>query len=130
MWTQPIYDRTQEDIDNKTSKGYMNYKDMNRIEGNIEYIAELMAVSVETKKWTTLTVPTSEDFTRIKSNIDVLKSKISFTNYGANPDNPINTFDKVNTIEALIFAIQGDFEIVMASTMYAGEEGYANSILI
>lgn len=130
MWIQPIYDRNQNDINNKTSKGYLNYTDMNRIEGNIEYISELMGVSVDTKTWTTLTVPTSNDFTRIKNNINILKDEIYFTSYGDNPENPINTFDKVNMLEAFIDAIEGDYEIIMASFMYAGEDGYTNNILI
>lgn len=130
MWIQPIYDRKQSDIDNKTSKGYMNYTDMNRIEGNIEYIAELMGVSVETKTWTTLTVPTSEDFNRIKNNMSVLEKEITFTSYGNKPDNPINTFTKVNTLEALLEAIKWDWDIIIGNILYAGDNSYAGGVLI
>lgn len=52
-WQEPIYDRSQSDIDNKTKKAFINAEDLNRIETNIEYIASLMGVSVETKKWYT-----------------------------------------------------------------------------
>lgn len=130
MWIQPVYDRTINDVQNKTSKGYLNYTDMNRIEGNIAWIGELMGVSVEIKTWTTLTVPTSADFTRIKDNIELLKEHITFTKYDSSPDNPINTYDKVNQIETLIDAIEGDFEIVLGANLYAGEGTYANSLLI
>lgn len=130
MWNQPIYDRTINDVRNKTTKGYLNYTDMNRIEGNIGYIAELMGISLTTKTWTTLTIPTSADFDRIKSNIETLESHIDFTTYNALPDDPINTYDKVNKIEMMVETIKGDFDIVMGASMYTGENGYAGSILI
>lgn len=129
-WIQPIYDRTQSDIDNKTSKGYLNYTDMNRIENNIGYIAEQMGVSVETKTWTILTMPTSKEMDRIKDNIDLLKKRINFTTYQDCPDDPINTFTKVNTIESLIEAIEGDLILVMGNLLYAGDDSYCSDILI
>lgn len=92
MWQTPIYDRTQSDIDNKTSKGYLNIVDLNRIEGNIEYIANLMGVEVTTKKWEVTSIPYSTDFDRIMNNIKILQEKIIFYKYEAMPKNPINTF--------------------------------------
>lgn len=130
MWQTPIYDRTQSDIDNKTAKGYLNISDLNRIEGNIAYVAEIMGVSVQKKEWNILSLPTSADFTRIGNNIATLEKKIIFTTYEDYPDNPINTFDKVNIIEALIMAIKGDYELILGQTKYCGDSEYANSDLL
>ena len=58
-WTEPIYDRTQEDVDyakNRIAyfkanggitdginlKGCLNYTDVNRIEDNTDYLADLL----------------------------------------------------------------------------------------
>lgn len=130
MWIQPIYDRAQSDVDNKTSKGYLNYTDMNRIEGNIAYIAEIMGVSVETKAWTALTVPSSKDFDRINNNINTLKKVNDFTSYKDLPGNPINTYDKVNLIESLLYAIEYDYELILGNNIYTGDSCYTGDTLI
>lgn len=130
MWQQPIYDRTSKDITDKTNKGYLNYTDMNRIEGNIEFIAELMGVNVITKSWNVLTLPTSADFTRIISNIRKLEDSINFTAYKDSPNHPINTFNKINLIESLIASIKGDYDLILGNWMYCGDSCFTGSDLI
>lgn len=130
MWQTPIYDRTQSDIDNKTSKGYLNVADLNRIENNIAYVAELMGETVTTKSWNKLSLPTSSDFTRIGNNIAQLENNIKFTVYEDYPSNPINTYEKVNIIEALITAIRGDWDLVLGERPYCNDDVYANSTLL
>jgi hypothetical protein len=41
-WVTPITDRTQDDIDNLTSKGYFNISDWTRIDGNITVIKTML----------------------------------------------------------------------------------------
>lgn len=130
MWQQPIYSRTSKDIENKTNKGYLNYTDMNRIEGNIEFIAELMGINVITKSWNVLTLPTSADFTRIINNIKKLENSINFTAYKDPPNHPINTFNKINSIESLIASIKGDYDLVLGNWMYCGDSCFAGTDLI
>ncbi len=129
-WIEPIYDRNESDITNKTSKGYLNVDDLNRIEGNISYIAELMAIEVTTKNWTTVSIPTSSDFQRIGNNINTIKSAITFTTYPDYPDLPINHYEKVNTIESMLEAIEGDYMLILGSLLFCGTEGYAGDNLI
>ena len=129
-WQEPIYDRSQSDIDNKTKKGFINAEDLNRIETNIEYIASLMGVSVETKKWYTYSLPTSNDLTRIGSNIDILKEHVTFTTYPAYPNAPINTFSKFNIIESLIEGIEGDYKLVLGAAVFSGDDSYAGDNFI
>lgn len=91
-WTTPVYDRTKEDValakayntdpsiaDGTTEyKGALNTSDLNRIEGNCEYLAELLYscgytadITVKTN-WTTSDFPTLTQFNRIRSNITKL----------------------------------------------------------
>ena len=130
MWIQPVYDRTQEDIDNRTKKGYLNASDLNRIENNIKYVGELMGKSINSKTWDLLSLPTTADFKRIEKNIKELEASITFTTYENYPQYPINTFGKVNTIESLIASIKGDWELILGSRLYCGDSSYANDNLI
>lgn len=91
-WTTPVYDRTKEDValakayntdpsiaDGITEyKGALNASDLNRIEGNCEYLARLLYscgytadITVKTD-WTTSDFPTLTHFNRIRSNITEL----------------------------------------------------------
>lgn len=90
-WIQPIYDRTEADVDaakaynnaftgnaDAALKGALNASDLNRIESNCEYLAELLRthgytveISVKTD-WTMYDFPTLAEFTRIRNNITKL----------------------------------------------------------
>lgn len=75
-------------------------------------------------------LPSSSEFDRIKSNITALEEGINFTTYKDLPSNPINTFEKVNLIEALIASIKGDFELILGNSMYCGDFEFSNDQLI
>ncbi len=129
-WKQPIYDRTMQDIYDKTKKAYLNVEDLNRIEGNIAYIGVMMAVEVETKTWSKTSLPTAADFVRIGNNIAKLKEHVDYTTYPDYPSVPINNFQKINTIEMLLESIQGDYNIVTGASLFCDDGGYAGDIFI
>lgn len=123
-WIQPVYDRTQADVDYarlKISqwssdyyasdapfvsdlKGCMNVRDLNRIEGNMEYLAERIKIAgydipITVKKWRVADIPTASDLTRI---IDNLVSLIEgWYQQSTAPDAPqtILTYVDANAIE-------------------------------
>ncbi len=129
-WQEPIYDRTRDDIKNKTKKAFINAEDLNRIETNIEYIASLMGVNVETKKWYTYSLPSSGDLTRIGNNIDILKEHVTFTTYPSYPDAPINNYSKFNVVESLLASIEGDYKLVLGAAVFSGDNSYAGDNFI
>ena len=97
-WIEPVYDRTQADVDyakrqvEEWSKGYFsndatfiinlkgafNAQDLNRIEGNMQYVCERLAIAgtkvqITTKAdWNASDIPSSNDIQRIISNLSVL----------------------------------------------------------
>lgn len=86
-WVTPIYDRTAADVtyakanrsNESYNKGALNPGyDLNRIEGNCKYLADLLngygySVSITTKTdWTDDEFPFLADLTRIKQNVDSL----------------------------------------------------------
>lgn len=74
----PITDRTKADVSNKTSKGYINYTDLNRIESNCAYLADQLrgygySVSIQVKTdWTMQDFPYLSEINRIRDNVNTL----------------------------------------------------------
>lgn len=102
-----IFDRTQSDLENGTSKGYYNCTDLNRVEAWCEYLADLLTsysypVSILIKKdWTMTDLPNVNDMERIRSNVN--KIKTAFHAYTDVPEN-LNymTIEKANAIEKIL----------------------------
>lgn len=102
-----IFDRTKNDLEQKTPKSYYNYTDLNRIEAWCEYLANLLTsysypVSITIKKnWTMSDLPNTTDMERIRSNVD--KIKTAFHAYTGVPEN-LNymTIEKANDIEKIL----------------------------
>ncbi len=128
MWILPVYDRTQEDIDNKTSKAFLNASDLNRIEGNSDYLRGLIdGGSFPLHNYTYTSFPTESLMQSIIDNIDTLKAIYPVAGIDDTPDNPLNTFQKINTIERIQWKIMDHIEKTAEARMYCGE-GYANDI--
>lgn len=102
-----IFDRTQNDLEQKTPKGYYNYTDLNRIEAWCEYLANLLTsysypVSIAIKKdWTMSDLPNANDMERIRGNVNGIKT--AFHAYTDVPEN-LNymTIEKANDIEKIL----------------------------
>lgn len=102
-----IFDRTQNDLEESTSKGYYNYTDLNRVEVWCEHLANLLTsysypVSITIKKnWTMSDLPNVNDMERIRSNVNAIKTV--FHAYTEVPEN-LNymTIEKANAIEKIL----------------------------
>ena len=70
---QLIYDRTEQDLTNNTSKAFIAYTDLNRIEGACAELAEILGVTIQTKTWVMSDWRTESDMARLRSNIQTLK---------------------------------------------------------
>jgi len=77
-WITPITDRTAADITNRTPRGFLNASDINRIEGNIAWLANRMRLFnvfttlTTVTNWNTTHVPVISDFVRIHNNLNIL----------------------------------------------------------
>ena len=102
-----IFDRTQNDLEQKTPKSYYNYTDLNRVETWCEYLANLLTsysypVSISIKKnWAMSDLPNVNDIERIRSNVNAIKTV--FHAYTDVPEN-LNymTIEKANDIEKIL----------------------------
>lgn len=120
-----IFDRTQFDIINKTSKGYYNYTDLNRVETWCGYLAEILNhynyhANITTKKdWTMLNFPTESEMERIRQNVNILKQAyFSFTEIPENLD--YMTLQKANDIERILYEIDKILKHMENNFIYAG----------
>lgn len=133
-WQTPIFDRTDEDVlkvqtydligykyltnEQKSEwdnglKGALNYKDLNRIEGNIEYLEDVYgAEGLDIKtNWIYTDIPKTSDFQRILNNIEALSELYEVFDTTPNiPNIPINTYQKINDIEKILYDMYWIFE--------------------
>jgi hypothetical protein len=137
-WITPIIDRTQADVNlvleydnigynnltpeqkavwNAGMKGALNASDLNRIENNIQYLAsilELYNLNIKTN-WQMSDVPRNNDFNRILSNLNALKDKFHLKydiSLPETPDLPLNSYEKINDIENILYIINQSFNFV------------------
>jgi hypothetical protein len=117
-WIEPIYDRSVSDVEyalqkikelrnsgatNTTDlKRCFNVSDMNRIEGNIRYLADALTDlyyfnDIVTKTWERDDVPTESDITRVIENTRSLV--LSFSEHAPDLPTTLLTITDVNCIE-------------------------------
>ena len=139
-WIAPVYDRTSEDVAQaKTQisawkamplsdtplptvalKGCMNVADMNRIEGDVQYLYDLLTAmgyttSVSTKSWAMGSLPTAQDVQRIIANVQSFVD--AFAKPAAAPDLPssMSGYAQVNSIEENLYWINYLLAVVPSS---------------
>lgn len=122
MWMQPIYDRTESDIANKTAKGHYNAADLNRIERNCDYLAEIFGVAIATREWTRSDFPTTPEMERIRGNIETLRATyIVYQTTPVTPLAPLNEYRKANDIERILNDLKVLYDDNKSNVIYAGE---------
>ena len=106
-------------------KGCLNLLDLNRIEGNIAYLAEKMesysySPNIHGKQWTEFDLPNQNDMSRIIENIRSLISAFY------SPDNPPSlpttmlSYDDINAIEENLYLIKELLDCMASSFKKVG----------
>lgn len=120
-----IYDRTQKDLEENTSKGYYNCIDLNRVEEWCEYLANLLnsysyPVNIQVKtNWQMSDFPTSSEMERIIQNVNDLKEAyFAFTEIPANLE--YTTIEKANDIEKILSEIDFILTSMKNNFIYCG----------
>ena len=109
-----IFDRTQNDVANKTKKGYYNSEDLNRVQEAMDYLyTELtkMGYVIEYKKmpyWDKTGEPSTRSMDQYLSNLNAIKTAIKLMKETPNtPETMENlTYLKANDIEKIIFDVE------------------------
>lgn len=127
-WLTPVIDRTIDDVLNAKDtltrwiasnpteitelKGCLNVTDLNRIEGNIEFLDEMLAsfhyntTYIDVKSWTNAGLPNVADLQRILSNItNLFNAFCKPTSAEELPDN-MSSYDDINKLEQNLQALK------------------------
>lgn len=126
MWITPIIDRQISDIQNMTQKGHLNAEDLNRIEGNTQYLHEVLlgygySQSPITKtNWVMAEFPYIETMERMRKN-----TKEIIEGYYDQPTQiPLSietlTWQKLNDIEKALLETKEMISKMEESYRYAG----------
>lgn len=118
-----ITDRTWSDIDNRTSKAFLNASDLNRIETNCSILAGLLKVTSLTVKtdWIRTNSVTPNAISRILGNIGILRN--AYYTYNSTPavPNSILYFQDLNDAEKILLDVYNLFLINDSAKYYVGE---------
>lgn len=143
----PIYDRTLKDVlevielNNKMQtrtytpedmtrwqqdlKGALNISDLNRIINNIEYMASL--VEADLIHQPVPNIPTSSWYRVLLLNLKSVEDAwMTYSTSPVVPEQPINTYTKLNDIEKILFDLKEIWDINQNAFYYAGDGLYGN----
>ena len=118
-----IYDRTIQDVEQKTAKGYINANDLNRVERNTEIIAEYIGIAVSVKNdWKIGDLPRTSDFCRIRENVQRIRDNyMIYTSTPEVPEQPLNDYKKWNAIERILHDVYVIYFGNISNVDYCGE---------
>lgn len=117
-----IYDRTQDDILNRTSKAFLTAADCNRIEDNCRILAQELGVAIQSKDWSIGDRVLQSDLQRIVDNLEELAAAYYIRQDApALPGHPINTFAKINDLERFAWELYDLYAKNQQAYAYAGE---------
>ena len=106
-WIAPVYDRTASDVAAGAEKCYFSAETLNRIEGNLQYLAELLGVTeVETHTWVGTDFLRLSDMQRILANLAAVRE--AYHALPGSPDipaPPATLWSDVNAIEEITAGI-------------------------
>lgn len=122
-WIAPIYDRTAADVAAGAEKCYFSANALNRIEGNIQYLADLLgAMGVQTRSWAATDFLRRSDMQRILDNLSAVRD--AYYALPGSPDipaPPATLWSDVNAIEEVTWGIRELWQRNHRSKLYAGE---------
>ena len=128
-WTEPVTDRTAEDVAQRRKKGFCNAADLNRLEGNCGWLGKALAAEPQTREWMRGEFPTSGELERILGNIAALRAAYyTRSTTPATPEAPLNTWEKWNEAETILRDIHSLLEANGEAVPRAGERWIGEGI--
>ena len=117
-----VYDRSAQDVLQRTKKGVLNAEDINRIENNTGDIADKIAVPVTVKSWSVGGLPRVSDYKRIRDNVERIRQGYGIrSDTPVTPEQPLNTYQKWNDIERILFDVNDLYDRTENARAYCGE---------
>ena len=130
QWTAPVYDRTAADVAAGAEKCCFSAEALNRIEGNLQYLADLLrAEGVQTRSWAATDFLRRSDMQRILAGLAAVRGAYHALPGSPDiPEPPATLWSDVNAIEEITAGI---YELWQRNQnrlkLYAGE-GHAGGM--
>jgi hypothetical protein len=143
MWTDPIFDRTVDDITDRTSKAFLNVADWERINDNTTVLRGLLVTQGYEVDYTPLTppemtsIPTAEDINALVENIEACRLAMEIAPGGGivalfhayqpgagavAPDwRAVNAWEQNLSLLKQIAELSADYRIIRAGVAEAGQ---------
>lgn len=106
-WVAPVFDRTAADVAAGAEKCYFSAETLGRIEGNIQFLADLLGVTgVQTRSWMPTDFLRLSDMQRILANLAAVRE--AYHALPGSPDipaPPATLWSDVNAIEEITAGI-------------------------
>ena len=123
-----IFDRTQQDVLNKTKKSYYNVNDLTRINDWIKLLSDYLGLGLRTETYSLGQVITIDNINLILNNIATLRR--SFYIAHDTPYTPIASgynFESANSVEKILsdlndFKVSVESDFKYSGTFYSGQE--------
>lgn len=106
VWVQPVYDRTQADVVSRAPKAYYSANDLNRIEGNLQYLSSVLTAYeyqvpfVAKTDWANNDLPRRGDIERWKEAVDAIHAV--FVRWDSDADIDRKDWVMANAIEGMM----------------------------
>lgn len=145
VWIDPVFDRTQEDvsfaeekiqewikakltgnpIETYELKGCLNLTDINRIEGNIQYLSDRLdelhyPPGTSCKVWERSGLPTERDIRRILSNVNLIISAYYQQDDVPTVPDSMGNYTDINAIEENLYRIKQLLDSMIAGFQKSG----------
>ena len=126
-WIEPVTNRTLDDVLARNELGVLNASDLNRIDGNMQELANNLGVTIApAKNWTNSSIPVVSDYERIIDSTKAVRSALKVPEPMPEvPAMPLNSFDKYNAIEKIQLMLYTQCRILQDAKIFAGEGYYS-----
>lgn len=124
-----ITDRTQQDVINKTDKGFYNASDLNRVGAAMQYVQNRLieigySISINPKiNWFEYDIPTQNQMGAYISDLNILRNTFNVMSTTPNSPNDMNylTYIEANNIEQILLDLDFLITNIMLSWFFSGE---------
>lgn len=134
MLNNMVYDRTENDVAQKTAKGLYRYTDMNRVRSAVLSICGRLAADGYTVTTPTLKTWSANEIPRVTDTTKYLNAVRMLRNYITMPEQyeiPVTmnglTYTGANAIEKFLYQLDECIDNIEATWWYCGEL-YANEV--
>lgn len=116
-----IYDRTQQDVTQRTEKGYYNVSDIQRINSYIEYLSDVLGLNLSVEDVSLGQALTRAQMNDILNDVNALRAAWYVSH--ETPPTPIAVnwdWQKANDLEKILFSLNEFWQSKLRDKIYSG----------